>query len=133
MATSEITASVVARLPAGPEVRQLRPSAGVEAPAEVSLAEPFKAEEDGEDEAATAAKATTEFDVAETVERLNELIRVVRRELQFSLDERSGETVIKVINSDTQELVRQIPAEEVLTLAEHLAGENASLMMSIKA
>lgn len=54
------------------------------------------------------------------VKRLNESIQIVRRDLHFSYDESAGRTVITVINSDTGEIVRQIPPEEVLSLAENL-------------
>lgn len=72
-------------------------------------------------------------DVKESVDRLNDLIQSVRRELHFSVDEDSGRTVIKVIDSKTQEIVRQIPAEEVMTLVERLAAERPSLMADVEA
>lgn len=74
-----------------------------------------------------------DVNVAETVGRLNELIQDIRRELKFSVDDASGLTVIKVIDTETQELVRQIPPEEVLTLMHHLENLNPSLMMDVKA
>ena len=39
-------------------------------------------------------------------------------ELEFSTDQPSGRMVIKLINKDTKEVLRQIPAEYVLRLAE---------------
>ena len=56
-----------------------------------------------------------------------------RVELKFSVDDASGLTVIKVIDTETQEIVRQIPPEEVLTLMHHLENLNPSLMMDVKA
>jgi flagellar protein FlaG len=38
----------------------------------------------------------------------------LNRSLQFSVDDESGDTVIKVVDSETEELVRQIPSEEIL-------------------
>ena len=43
-------------------------------------------------------------------------------ELTFSLDKGSGRMVIRLINRKTQELVQQIPAEDLLRLAEALKG-----------
>jgi flagellar protein FlaG len=38
-------------------------------------------------------------------------------DLNFSIHEATGRTVVKVINSDTGEMVREIPPEQVLNLA----------------
>jgi flagellar protein FlaG len=57
------------------------------------------------------------LDVAKAVERLNELSQSARRNLHFRVDEQSGRTVITVVNTATAEIVRQIPAEEVLAVA----------------
>jgi flagellar protein FlaG len=48
-------------------------------------------------------------------------VQNVQRNLNFSVDEASGQTVVKVIDSDSEEVIRQIPSEEMLTLARHLA------------
>lgn len=58
--------------------------------------------------------------VNQAVEVLNEYVQSVNRDLQFSVDEASGRTVIKVLDAETQEVVRQIPSEEILALARHL-------------
>jgi flagellar protein FlaG len=50
------------------------------------------------------------------VEQLDKLARLVRHELQFSVDETSGRLVIKVIDMESNEVIRQVPPEEVLDL-----------------
>lgn len=52
------------------------------------------------------------------VEQLNNHAQAINRDLQFSVDDASGRTVIRVVNSETSELVRQIPSEEVLRLSQ---------------
>lgn len=42
------------------------------------------------------------------------------RDLQFSVDQASGRTVITVKEAATGAVVRQIPAEEILAIARHL-------------
>jgi flagellar protein FlaG len=37
--------------------------------------------------------------------------------LKFSVDEATGRTVIKIINPDTQKVIREIPPEETLRIA----------------
>jgi flagellar protein FlaG len=59
-------------------------------------------------------------DVAKAVERLNELMASHQRSLRFSIDPSSGRTVITVINDATNEVVRQIPAPELLQIAHDL-------------
>jgi len=48
------------------------------------------------------------------VAELNDYMQNLNRSLQFSVDDESGDTVIKVVDSETEELVRQIPSEEIL-------------------
>ncbi len=54
------------------------------------------------------------------VNRLNEYIQNSRRDLHFSVDKDSGRVVVKVIDSATREVIRQIPSEEVVALARGL-------------
>lgn len=54
------------------------------------------------------------------VNRLNEYIQNSRRDLHFSVDKDSGRVVVKVIDSETREVIRQIPSEEVVALARGL-------------
>lgn len=69
-----------------------------------------------------------ETKVKEAVGNLNDFVQKLTRTLQFSVDEESGRTVIKVVDSETNQLIRQIPPEEVLVLARNLAnGEGVIL------
>ena len=56
-------------------------------------------------------------DVEDTVRRLNDLMAERQRSLSFHVDEASGRTVITVRDATTAQVVRQIPAEEVLAVA----------------
>ncbi len=59
---------------------------------------------------------------------LSELIQSQRRSLQFSVDATSGRTVIRVLDAETKETIRQIPAEEVLNLSRRLRGSTGGLI-----
>lgn len=61
------------------------------------------------------------IDVEKAIERLNELSDRARRDLHFRVDHDSGRTVITVTNARTAEIVRQIPAEELLAIARMFA------------
>lgn len=65
------------------------------------------------------AEPTSE-EVRVVVEKLNRQIQALQRELSFSVDEDSGRTVVRVLDSQTNEVVRQIPSEEVLKFARQL-------------
>jgi flagellar protein FlaG len=67
-----------------------------------------------------AAAAVDPAKAARAVVDLNDYVQKVGREIHFSVDEDSGTTVIKVMNAETQELIRQIPPDELLALAEFL-------------
>lgn len=54
------------------------------------------------------------------VSDINSMVQDLRRELQFTVDDESGETVVKVIDKETDELIRQIPAQEILELRKRL-------------
>ncbi len=59
-------------------------------------------------------------DIDDIVQDINESIKAVQRELQFSVDKDSGHTVIKVMDMETNEVIRQIPNEEALKFARML-------------
>ena len=46
-------------------------------------------------------------------------MKVFNTNLNFSIDKELNEVVVKVIDKDTQEVVRQIPAENLLSMAKH--------------
>lgn len=58
--------------------------------------------------------------IEKAVDEMNDHARMLRRQLEFSVDKDSGRTVIKVLDSDTQDVIRQIPGEEALQYARML-------------
>ncbi|KAB0506219.1 MULTISPECIES: flagellar protein FlaG [Pseudomonas] len=66
------------------------------------------------------------------VQEIEKFVQSVKRNLEFSIDEPSGKVVVKVIASESGEVVRQIPNEEVLKLANSL-NDASSLLFSAKA
>ena len=72
---------------------------------------PGKAEKD---------RAAADQVAEEVANGLNELVQELHRELRFSVDRESGDTIIKVIDRDTEEVVRQIPSEEMVRLRKRL-------------
>lgn len=52
------------------------------------------------------------------VKDISEQAQSLQRALQFHIDENSGRTIITVIDKETDEIIRQIPPEDVLSVAE---------------
>lgn len=70
------------------------------------------------DESAKSNTAAAELD--QVVSDLNSLVHDLHRELRFSVDRDSGDTVVKVVDSETDEVLRQIPSEDVMRLRKRL-------------
>lgn len=64
-----------------------------------------------------AEQAAAVGELGEAVENINQFVNSQGRTLNFSVDEESGKPVVKVIDFETKEVIRQIPSEEVLTMA----------------
>ena len=112
------------QLPA-PGLPAVRPEVArpVQAAASVQKTEPppASAPKSGPTEQAAARPpfdpAVLRKEIEEAVERLNEQMRREGRALAFSVDQKSSQTVITVKNSQTGEVVRQIPDETLLKVA----------------
>lgn len=50
----------------------------------------------------------------EKVAQLNDHMQNLSRQLHFQVDEKSGDTFVQVIDSETDKVVRQIPSQEVI-------------------
>ncbi len=58
--------------------------------------------------------------VQDAVQQLRQVVAPVARSLQFSVDDATGKTVVRVVDAATQEVIRQMPSEEVLAVARAL-------------
>ena len=65
--------------------------------------------------------------ISSAVDNLNQYVQTIRRELEFSIDENSGRTVIKVLDAETKEVIRQIPPEEVVSLSQNLSKKESAI------
>jgi uncharacterized FlaG/YvyC family protein len=55
------------------------------------------------------------------VSQINDYVQNLQRDLQFTVDEATGKDVVTVIDSESKEVIRQLPSEEALVLARRLA------------
>ena len=56
----------------------------------------------------------------EAAEELNGSQQLFRSELEFEVHEESGRTIIRVSNPETEEVIREVPPEEIIRLAQIL-------------
>ena len=59
----------------------------------------------------------TRQQIEEAAKTVNEFLKPINNSINFSLDEDTGITVVKVIDVATKEVIRQIPSEEMLVIA----------------
>ena len=66
------------------------------------------------------------------VTRLNDFVQNVQRDLQFEVDREAGQTIVKVVDRETDEVIRQIPDEVAMRLAENLQQDEPLTLFNIK-
>lgn len=60
------------------------------------------------------------IEIESAVNEISEFLQATNRQLAFSVDEKSERSVVKVTDSVSGEVIRQIPSEEVLALSERI-------------
>ena len=60
------------------------------------------------------------IDVKEAVEKLNKYVQSQQKHVNFSIDEATHSTVIKIFKTETGELIKQFPPEEILAMAAYI-------------
>jgi flagellar protein FlaG len=71
-------------------------------------------------------------DIEKVAQQLETFLKRVSRSLEFHVDDASGRMVCSVRDAETGDLIRQIPNEEVLRLAE-LAHDETIVLVNEKA
>lgn len=80
----------------------------------------------------TAKEEPTRAQLDTAVKDVNEFIQPINNALEFSVDDDTGQTVVKVIDKGTQEVIRQFPSEEMLAIARAI-GQMKGLLVQQKA
>ena len=79
-----------------------------------------------------SVKGEEQESTADLVEKLRSQMQEIQRDLSFSVDDSTGDVVVRVIDGESGKIVRQIPSEEILRLTERL-DEMRSLLFEAKA
>lgn len=112
--TTLASGATAAVTPAQPAAAAARLVAAVAAPAPAQAARPV---------ASPADK-----DVQAAVEEIKARAQKLSPELEFKVDDATHRTVVTVRDTHTGDVIRQIPSEEVLWLAQHLDESPATLL-----
>jgi len=70
--------------------------------------------------AAANGAEPTRAELKTAVEKFNQSMTASSQDLQFSVDEDSKKTVVKLIDRNTHEVLRQMPTKEALEIAKSL-------------
>ncbi|MFT4561019.1 MAG: flagellar protein FlaG [Gammaproteobacteria bacterium] len=80
------------------------------------------------DVAAVVSLPLSETALEELVLNLNDQIQATNRELRFSVDKKYGRPIVTVIDKETEKVIRQIPAEVALQVADALEDVAGALV-----
>jgi len=101
----------------------LQPTASIAQTKAVAKVDEEKKEEEVDPRKSERPQETNrqEESVDDVVVDMNRMAQQLHRELQFSTSEESGQIVIKVIDKETDEVIREIPSEEVQEMRARLS------------
>lgn len=89
-----------------------------------------------EPRAATAGKSGTspvqanEDTTKRVAEAMDQYVRSVQSDLQISIHDETGKIVVRVISQETGEVIREIPSEEMLKLAQKMEEMTGGLLQT---
>jgi flagellar protein FlaG len=72
-------------------------------------------------------------EVQAAVAQMNEYIQSTQRDLSFTYDPGSGDTIVKVLDRATQEVIRQIPDAIFLRLSQSMTPEQPGQLFNASA
>ena len=95
-----------------------RPEAAAAAPAPVRAQAPDAAQQ--ADQAGKTGKPASPTEVDKALDSINKTMKSLSHSLEFSVDNDSQRQVVKVIDPETREVIRQMPSQEALEIAKAL-------------
>lgn len=112
-----------------PPAATVTPAAGVSASRDTTTA-PATEDPKKVEAAANATPSREQLDKA--VGEVKKALAPVARNLQFSIDDETGRTIVKVVDATTNEVIRQFPSEELLAIT-HSIDKLSGLFVKQKA
>jgi flagellar protein FlaG len=81
-----------------------------------------------QDEPAAQSVVPERAELEQAVKDLQAHVNTAQRNLEFSIDDSTHAVVVKVIATDSGEIIRQLPTEAALKLAQSLADGRSGLL-----
>jgi flagellar protein FlaG len=66
--------------------------------------------------------------IARAITAVNAMLDPMARGLQFSIDQATGTTVVKLVDTETREVLREMPSREMLAIARALDRVSGALI-----
>lgn len=101
--------------PSGLGGKVLTPESGVGSEKRVEQGAALRSEKTSEEVDSSGKDSPSVLQKA--VEDINSMVESKNRQLRFSMDDSSGRPVITVMDSESEDVIREIPSEEVRRLA----------------
>ncbi|MDR1647414.1 MAG: flagellar protein FlaG [Zoogloeaceae bacterium] len=73
------------------------------------------------DKVKARAEEKLEEKLEESVETLNEFVKPYNTSLQFAIEEDLGSVLVKIMDTETHEVIKQIPSEDAIALSKALS------------
>jgi flagellar protein FlaG len=70
-------------------------------------------------ESASRASVKPE-DVQGEIEKLNRMVKVYNNKINFDIDSKTNQVVVKVVNGETDKIIRQVPPDEIINLSQRM-------------
>ncbi len=96
------------------QIEMQRQGLNNKAPADGISGEKFIDSKNNQGSAKEEIKGEQLQQLQDNVSKLNDYMQNINRNLQFTVDKKSGSSVIIVRDSETDEIIRQFPSEEIL-------------------
>ncbi|MBW9260293.1 MAG: flagellar protein FlaG [Candidatus Thiodiazotropha sp. (ex. Lucinisca nassula)] len=80
------------------------------------------------DQALEEKSAIDPSELASKVENLNQL---VSRDLEFSVDDETGQQVLRVIDSETGKVIRQVPSDQILHVISQVQKATEGMLQGV--
>lgn len=93
-------------------IQQIRPDNSHLKNQKIQNAEAIKANDE--------RKKVDEHEVIQAIEKANKHIKVYDRRLEFSIHDATKEIMVKVIDTESDKVIREIPSEKILDMVAHL-------------
>lgn len=90
-----------------------------------------RASRPGEGKSRPSPVQANEETTKRVAEAMDQYVRSIQSDLQISIHDETGKIVVKVISHETGEVIREIPPEEMLKLAEKMEEMAGGLLRTV--